>query len=65
MSTLDEYYAPLVLDQLRVTDAQCFVATPHVRPQADAIADAIWAFQPRAEGAPYAPPVGVLRRKRD
>jgi chromosome segregation protein len=65
MSTLDEYYAPLVLDQLRVTDAQCFVATPHVRPQADAIADAIWAFQPRAEDAPYAPPVGVLTRRLD
>lgn len=65
MSTLDEVIAPLVLQQLKLTDAQCFVATPHIRPQADAIADAIWALQPRTEGELYAPPVGVLTRRRD
>lgn len=64
MSTLDEVIAPLVLEQLRVTEAQCFVATPHIRPQADAIADVIWALQPRVQSEPYAPPVGVLTRRK-
>lgn len=63
MSTLDEFNAPLVLEQLRITGAQCFVATPHIRPQADSIADAIWALQPRQEEQTYAPPVGVLVRR--
>lgn len=62
MSTLDEVNAPIVLDGLRRTGAQCLIATPHIRPQADAVADVLWALQPITEGQPYAPPVGVLVR---
>ncbi len=62
MSTLDEINAPSVLDGLRSTGAQCLVATPHIRPQADAVADALWALQPLADGGDHAPPVGVLVR---
>lgn len=63
MSTLDEVNAPLVLRSLKATQVQCLVATPHVRPQADAIADVIWGFQPMPETANYASPVAVLVRR--
>ena len=63
MSTLDEVNAPLVLEQLRQVRAQCFVATPHFRPQADTLADVIWMLQPRQPGIDYAPPVGVIVRR--
>jgi len=62
MSTLDEVNAPIVLDGLRRAGAQCLIATPHIRPQADIVADVLWALQPIAEGQSYAPPVGVLVR---
>jgi hypothetical protein len=51
-----------VLQGLRSTGAQCLVATPHIRPQADAVADALWALEPLGEGERYAAPVGVLVR---
>lgn len=63
MSTLDEVNAPLVLQQLRVTGAQCFVATPHVRPQADVIADVIWSLRPRHREHLHAPPIAALVRQ--
>ena len=62
MSTLDEVNAPLVLSRLQMAGAQCFVATPHIRPQADAISDVVWVLQPRVEGDSHAPPVGMLTR---
>lgn len=65
MSTLDEINAPIVLEGLRRTGAQCFIATPHIRPQADAIADVLWALQPLNEGQSYAPTVGVLVRNQE
>ncbi len=63
MSTLDEVNAPLVLQQLRITGAQCFVATPHIRPQADVIADVIWSLRPRHREHLLAPPIAALVRQ--
>jgi recombinational DNA repair ATPase RecF len=65
MSTLDEVNAPLVLRSLKMAQAQCLVATPHIRPQADVIADVVWGFQPMSETAMFAPPVAVLVRRSD
>lgn len=65
MSTLDEVNAPLVLQQLRITGTQCFVATPHIRPQADVIADVIWSLRPRHREHLHAPPIAALVRQKE
>jgi chromosome segregation ATPase len=60
MSLLDEANAPLVLESLRSTDAQCFVATPQSRAGLENYADILWGFQQKAEDKPDAPPVAVV-----
>jgi chromosome segregation ATPase len=60
MSLLDEANAPLVLESLRSTEAQCFVATPQSRAGLENYADVLWGFQQKAEDKPDAPPVAVV-----
>ena len=63
VALLDETNAPRVLQGLRETGVQAFVATPQVRLRTDAEADVIWGFSRKRKDMDEAPPIEVMIRR--
>jgi chromosome segregation ATPase len=63
--TLDKANGLLVLQRLRETGAQSFVAAADANPAVLPALDAVWRFYPKAENAEFAPPIVVQARKRE
>lgn len=63
--TLDKANGLLVLQRLRETGAQSFVAAADANPAVLPALDAVWRFYPKAENAQYAPQIVIQARKRE
>lgn len=63
--TLDKANGLLVLQRLRETGAQSFVAAADANPSVLPALDAVWRFYPKAENAELAPPIVIQSRKRE
>ena len=63
VALLDENNAPRILQGLRETGVQAFVATPQTRLRTNAEADVIWGFSRKGKDMDEAPPIEVMVRR--